>query len=57
MGATVNWIEGVKKYKMPNGKEVTFEYDAYRIGKISVEAMDGLMEMVGAKEIDDNKGE
>lgn len=57
MGATVNWIEGVKKYEMPNGKEVTFEYDAYRIGKISVEAMDRLMEMVGAKEIDDNKGE
>lgn len=48
---------GVKKYEMPNGKTVAFEYDAYGIGKITIEAMDMLMEMVGAKEIDDNKGE
>lgn len=48
---------GVKKYEMPNGKVVVFEYDAYRIGKITVEAMDVLMEMIGAKEIEDNKGE
>lgn len=45
---------GVKKYSMPNGKTVIFEYDEYGIGKITIEAMDMLMEMVGAKEIDDD---
>lgn len=45
---------GVKKYEMPNGKVVVFEYDAYRVGKITVEAMDALMELAGAKEIDDD---
>lgn len=45
---------GAKKYEMPNGKEVTFEYDAYGIGKITVEAMDVLMDMVGAKEIEND---
>ena len=48
---------GVKKYEMPDGKIAVFEYDAYGIGKITVEAMGMLMDMVGAKEIDDNKGE
>lgn len=54
MGVTVKWIEGAKKYEMPNGKEVVFEYDAFGIGKITVEAMDVLMEMAGAKEIEDD---
>lgn len=45
---------GEKKYKMPNGKEVAFEYDAYGVGKITVDAMDRLMEMAGAKEIEDD---
>ncbi len=54
MGVTVKWIEGVKKYEMPNGKTVAFEYDAYGIGKITVQAMDALMEMAGAKEIEDD---
>lgn len=48
---------GVKKYEMPDGKIAVFEYDAYGVGKITVEAMDRLMEMAGAKEIIDNKGE
>lgn len=47
----------VKKYEMPNGRYVIFEYDEYGVGKITIEAMDVLMEMAGAKEIDDNKGE
>lgn len=54
MGVKVKWIEGVKKYEMPNGKYVIFEYDAFGIGKITVEAMDALMEMIGAKEIVDD---
>lgn len=45
---------GVKEYLMPNGKTVAFEYDENRIGKITLEAMDRLMEMIGAKEIDDD---
>lgn len=45
---------GVKKYEMPDGKIALFEYDAYRIGKITVEAMDMLMDMVGAKEIEND---
>lgn len=47
----------VKKYEMPNGKIAVFEFDENGVGKITLEAMDMLMEMVGAKEIDDNKGE
>lgn len=57
MGVTVKWIKGVKKYEMPNGKEVAFEYfeyDAYGIGRISVETLDALMEMIGAKEIEND---
>lgn len=45
---------GVKKYEMPDGKIAVFEYDAYRVGKITVEAMDMLMEMIGAKEIEND---
>lgn len=48
---------GVKKYEMPDGTIAVFEYDEYRVGKITVEAMDRLMEMMGSKEIVDNKGE
>lgn len=44
---------GVKEYLMPNGKTVAFEYDENGIGKITIEAMDSLMEMIGAKETDD----
>lgn len=43
-----------KFYEMPNGKTVIFEYNEYGIGKITIEAMDRLMEMIGAKEIDDD---
>lgn len=42
-----------KFYEMPNGKTVIFEYNEYGIGKITIEAMDVLMEMIGAKEIID----
>ena len=45
---------GVKKYEMPNGKYVMFEYDENRIVKITLEAMDVLMDMAGAKEIEDD---
>lgn len=45
---------GVKEYLMPNGKTVAFEYDENGIGKITVEAMDMLMEMIGAKEIEND---
>lgn len=40
---------GVKEYLMPNGKTVAFEYDENGIGKITIEAMDRMMELVGAK--------
>ena len=43
---------GVKKYSMPNGKTVIFEYDEYGIGKITIEAMDRLMELVGTEQTD-----
>lgn len=42
-----------KFYEIPNGKTVIFEYNEYGIGKITIEAMDRLMEMIGAKEIID----
>lgn len=45
---------GVKKYKLTNGRTVVFEYDENGIGKVTVEAMDALMEMIGAKEIVDD---
>ena len=48
---------GVKKYEMPDGRTAVFEYDENGIGKITIETMDMLMEMAGAKETDNNKGE
>lgn len=42
---------GAKIYEMPNGKTATFEFDENGIGKITIEAMDRLMEMIGAKEV------
>lgn len=41
---------GVKKYSMPNGKTVIFEYDEYGVGKITVEAMDRIVELLEEKE-------
>lgn len=49
-----SWDMRVKTYEMPSGAKATFEYDEDGIGKISIEAMDRLMEMIGAKEIDDD---
>ena len=43
-----------KFYEMPNGKTVIFEYDENKIGQITLEAMDALMEMIGAEEIVDD---
>lgn len=40
---------GVKKYLMPNGKMVIFEYDENGVGKITIEAMDRMMELLGVK--------
>ena len=37
---------GVKEYKLPNGKTAVFEYDEYGIGKITIEAMDRMMELI-----------
>lgn len=48
---------GVKEYKLKNGRKAVFEFDENGIGKITIEAMDRLMEMAGAKETDNNKGE
>ena len=39
----------IKKYEMPNGKVVVFEYDAYGVGKITLEAMDSLIELAGER--------
>lgn len=46
-----SWDMRVKKYEMPSGAKVAFEYDEDGVGKISLEAMDRLMEMIGAKEV------
>ena len=35
-----------KKYKLPNGKTAVFEYDVCGIGKITLECMDELMDMI-----------
>jgi len=35
-----------KEYKLPNGKTAVFEYDVYRIGKVTLESMDELMSMI-----------
>ena len=37
----------VKEYKLPNGKTGAFEYDENRVGKITLEAMDILMDSMG----------
>ena len=44
-----SWDMKVKNYEMPNGGKVAFEYDEDGVGKISLEAMDRLMELVGAE--------
>ena len=43
---------GVKEYELPNGRKVAFEFDENGVGKITVEAMDRLMELVGAEPTD-----
>lgn len=48
-----SWDMGVKNYKMPDDRTVVFRFDENGIGKISLEAMDVLMEMIGAKEIEE----
>lgn len=35
-----------KKYDLPNGKTVVFHYDDNGVGKVTLEAMDALMEMI-----------
>lgn len=35
-----------KTYKLPNGKIAAFEYDIFGIGKITLECMDELMDMI-----------
>ena len=35
-----------KEYKLPNGKTTVFEYDVYKIGKVTLESMDELMSMI-----------
>ena len=42
----------VKEYEMPDGRKAVFEYDEYGIGKITIEAMDMLMELVGTEQTD-----
>lgn len=39
------------EYILPNRGRVIFEYDDYGIGKISIEAMDSLMELAGAVKV------
>ena len=38
-----------KMYKLPNGKTVVFDYDENGVGKVTVEAMDSIMGMLGAE--------
>lgn len=47
-----SWKKGVKNYEMPSGAKVEFGFDENGVGKITIEAMDRLMEMIGAKEIE-----
>ena len=35
-----------KTYKLPNGKKAVFEYDITGVGKITLECMDELMDMI-----------
>lgn len=41
---------GEKKYEMPNGRAVVFEYDDNGIGKITIGAMDRLIELIEEKD-------
>lgn len=45
---------GVKEYELPDGRKAVFEFDENGVGKITIEAMDMLMEMIGAKEIEND---
>ena len=45
---------GVKEYEMSDGMRVFFNYDENGVIKVTVEVMDVLMEMIGAKEIVDD---
>ena len=38
-----------KMYKLPNGETVVFDYDENGVGKVTVEAMDSIMDMLGAE--------
>lgn len=39
-----------KEYNLPDGSVVVFKYDATRIGKITVEAMDELIDIINNSE-------
>lgn len=41
---------GVKEYKLKNGRKAVFEFDENGIGKITVEAMDRMMELLAEKD-------
>lgn len=41
---------GVKYYEMPNGKYTIFAFDENGIGKITVEAMDRIVELLNEKD-------
>lgn len=41
---------GVKKYEMPDGRTAVFEYDENGIGKITIEAMDRIVELLNEKD-------
>ena len=43
-------ITGVKYYEMPNGKYTIFAFDENGIGKITVEAMDRIVELLNEKD-------
>lgn len=38
-----------KIYKLPNGKTVIFDHDENGVGKVTAEAMDSIMDMLGAE--------
>ena len=37
---------GAKEYELPNGRKAIFEFDENGVGKITLEAMDMLMELI-----------
>ena len=43
-------ITGVKYYEMPNGKYTIFAFDEDGVGKITVEAMDRIVELLNEKD-------